>query len=101
MYIDGMYVLNTEEYTEETTEETTEEVVEEVVEETVVDNSTGGNYHVIGNAFSDKGNADRYVDDMRSKGYGSAKILGKFDNLHMVSIQQPLTIAVAIVVPVQ
>jgi hypothetical protein len=81
----------TEAISEEMVEEEviTEEVVEEqVVEEKVVDNSTGGNYHVIGNAFSESGNADAYVSQMKSKGFGSAKVLGRFDNLYMVSIQQ-------------
>ena len=71
------------------TEEVVEEqVVEEKVVEKVVDNSTGGNYHVIGNAFSESGNADAYVSQMKTKGFGSAKVLGRFDNLYMVSIQQ-------------
>ena len=65
-----------------------DEVVEDEVIETVVDNSTGGNYHVIGNAFSESANADNYVSSMKSKGFGSAKVLGRFDNLYMVSIQQ-------------
>lgn len=73
----------------------TDEVIEEVVEEEIVEEqpvvnntSTGGNYHVIGNAFSESSNADKYVSDMQGKGYGSAKVLGRFDNLYMVSIQQ-------------
>jgi len=87
-----------EDYTEEevTEDETTEEeiveeevVEEEVVEEPIVDNSSsGGNYHVIGNAFQDASNADKYVSDMKSQGYSSAKVLGKFDGLHMVSVKQ-------------
>ena len=66
------------------------EVVEEVIEETPVVNnsSSGGSFHVIGNAFSESGNADSYVAAMKSKGYGSAKVLGRFDGLYMVSIQQ-------------
>ena len=72
------------------TDETVEEVVEEVVEEQPVVNNTSssGNYHVIGNAFSESGNADAYVSAMKGKGYGSAKVLGRFDGLYMVSIQQ-------------
>lgn len=76
---------------EEGTDQVTEEVVEEVVveEQPVVNNtSSSGNYHVIGNAFSESGNADAYVNTMKGKGYGSAKVLGRFDGLYMVSIQQ-------------
>lgn len=77
-------------------EQATEEVVEEVVEEEVVEeqpvvtktnnSSPGGSYHIIGNAFGDKSNAESYVSTMNSKGY-SAKILGRFDNLYLVSIK--------------
>lgn len=68
-----------------------EDIVEEdIVDEPVADHSnnasSGGSYHIIGNAFSDKGNAESYVSTMKSKGY-SAKILGRFDNLYLVSIK--------------
>jgi hypothetical protein len=86
-------IVNEDDATAENTDEVAEEIVEEVVEEVVETpevtySSTGGNYHVIGNAFSDASNADNYVNQMKSQGYSSAKVLGKFDNLHMVSIQQ-------------
>lgn len=86
---DGI-VSEEEEITEDVTEEVPEEEIVEEVEETPQVNyaSSGGNFHVIGNAFSDPGNADNYVNQMKSQGYSSAKVLGQFDNLHMVSIQQ-------------
>ena len=64
-------------------------MVEEVVEETPVttnNSSPGGSYHLIGNAFSDKSNAENYVSMMSGKGY-SAQILGRFDNLYLVAIK--------------
>jgi hypothetical protein len=80
---------STEEMTDESTEEVVEEVKEEVIEQPVVNNSsTGGNYHVIGGAFREKANAENFTSEMKGKGYGSAKILGQFDGLHMVSVQQ-------------
>ncbi len=42
-------------------------------------------YHIIGAAFSDKSNADRYYDRLKSEGNNSI-IIGKFDNLYIVSI---------------
>ena len=70
------------------TEEVAEDTKDEVVEDPPVVTSPGGNYHVIGNAFQDKSNATSYVQDMKNQGYSSAKILGQFDGLHMVSVQQ-------------
>jgi len=70
-----------------------EEVVEEPVkekpvkEQPVVDHSSsGGSYHIIGNSFSSKSNAENYAEKMNGKGY-QAKVLGKFDNLYLVSIK--------------
>jgi len=45
-----------------------------------------GTFHIIGNAFSVKSNADNYVATMSSKGY-SASVLGKFDGLYLVSLR--------------
>lgn len=52
----------------------------------VVTSSNNGSYHLIGNSFSEKSNAEAYVDAMSNKGY-PAKILGRFDGLYMVSIK--------------
>lgn len=42
-------------------------------------------YHIIGGAFIDKSNADSYRNKLISAGYASI-ILGKFDDLYLVSI---------------
>jgi hypothetical protein len=42
-------------------------------------------YHIIGGAFIDKSNADRYQNRLVSEGNQSA-IIGQFDNLYIVSI---------------
>ncbi len=61
--------------------------VEEEEPAAVVSNGTNnGNYHLIGNAFGEKGNAETYVQKMNQKGY-SAKILGRFDGLYLVSLK--------------
>ncbi|MEX1003216.1 MAG: SPOR domain-containing protein [Crocinitomicaceae bacterium] len=69
-------------------EDNTDVAISEETQEEVVSSSPGGNYHVIGNAFKDKSNAQGYVSAMKNKGYSSAKIVGQFDGLHMVSVQQ-------------
>lgn len=50
--------------------------------------STGGNYHVIVGAFEVLGNAKNYVETMKDKGYSTAHIVGKFDQLNLVSALQ-------------
>ncbi|WP_051568665.1 SPOR domain-containing protein [Crocinitomix catalasitica] len=62
--------------------------VEEPVVESkpVVQQSSGsGNFHLIGNSFEEKGNADRFLADMKSKGH-PARIIGQFDGLYLVSL---------------
>ena len=75
----------------ETEEITVEEEEEAIVEEPVVNNvsnqgSNSGSYHLIGNSFGEKSNAERYVSEMSGKGY-PAKILGRFDGLYLVSLK--------------
>jgi len=86
---------------------TEEPIVEELIEEPVVEEeikkpikeqpvkeqpvvthntSSSGSYHIIGNSFSSKSNAENYASKMNGKGY-SASVLGKFDNLYLVSIK--------------
>ncbi len=74
--------------------DTTETIEEPIVEEPIVKNntsnvqgSTSGSFHIIGNSFGSETNAQKYVSDMQAKGYNSAKILGKFDNLYMVAVK--------------
>lgn len=58
-----------------------------VKEKPVVNTSSpGGTYHIIGNSFSSKSNADNYASTMSGKGY-AATVLGKFDGLYLVSIK--------------
>lgn len=89
---DASVAAETEEVIEEEIiqEEEVEEI-EEVEEEPVVNNvvnqgSNSGSYHLIGNAFGEKGNAERYVSEMSAKGY-PAIILGRFDGLYLVSLK--------------
>lgn len=42
-------------------------------------------FHIVGGAFSDKSNADRYQERLNAQGNNSV-IIGKFDNLYIVSI---------------
>ena len=102
---DSLSIQHTTDATDETLIDTTiaeEAIVEEpVTEEPVTEepdpepepvqhtnnSSSGGNYHLIGNSFASKENAERYAGSMKDKGY-SAKVLGKFDNLYLVSIKQ-------------
>lgn len=76
------------------------EVVEEVVEEVKVEEtkpvknnttsssnySSGGNYHIIGNAFSSEKNAENYVAKMKEKGY-NAQNVGKYNGLYLISLK--------------
>lgn len=96
----------TEETNEEVTTESEEKLMvkeEEPVEETpiiqksevtndseIIQTSTGQvnrskPFHIIGGAFSDKSNADRYQSKLVSGGNTSV-IIGKFDQLYIVSI---------------
>ena len=47
---------------------------------------TGKPYHVIGGAFMEKSNADRYADKLSIEGNPSV-IVGRFDSLYLVSIR--------------
>lgn len=80
------------------TDETTEPVAENenAVESTpaassnMIQTSTGQvdrskPFHIVGGAFSDKSNADRYQERLNAQGNNSV-IIGKFDNLFIVSI---------------
>ena len=42
-------------------------------------------FHVIAGAFSDKSNADRFMDRLRESGNTNSEIIGKFDGLFIVS----------------
>lgn len=63
-----------------------EEYPEEEPAPVITDSGTGGNYHLIGNSFGERSNADRYVQKMQEKGY-PAKVLGQFDDLYLVSLK--------------
>lgn len=73
---------------EEIEENEEPEEVEEIEEEVkpVIQDSNPGSFHLIGNSFGEKSNADRYVSKMQEKGY-PAKVLGRFDGLYLVSIK--------------
>lgn len=88
----------TEVIEEEIIEETVEVPVEEPVPQkqatpsgsNIIQTSTGQvdrnkPFHIIGGAFSDKSNADRYQSKLISSGNTSV-IIGKFDQLYIVSI---------------
>lgn len=64
------------------------EPIEDSVEDIapVVSGTNNGSYHLIGNSFGEKTNAERYSKQMQDKGY-PAKILGRFDGLYMVSLK--------------
>ena len=46
-----------------------------------------GDYHLIGNSFGEEENTERYVKEMKEKGYPEATVLGCFDGRYMVSIK--------------
>jgi cell division septation protein DedD len=58
-------------------------IVEQVNPEPAVTSSNS--YHIIGGAFTEKSNADRYQNRLVSEGNQSI-IIGQFDNLYIVSI---------------
>lgn len=61
---------------------------EEVVQPapTPVASSTSGNFYLIAGTFSDKSNAEKLVEELKSKGY-PAEIIGFLNNMHYVSLQ--------------
>jgi hypothetical protein len=65
-----------------------EDPIEDPVDEIqpVVSGSNNGSYHLIGNSFGEEANAKRYAQSMQDKGY-PAKVLGRFDELYMVSLK--------------
>ncbi len=65
---------------------TPEEVVEEPVAPAPVQSSTSGRFHLIGNSFGEKANAEKYVNQLTEKGF-SASIIGRFDGLYLVSVK--------------
>ncbi len=66
-----------------TIEENNDPIKEEITSVSSVDKSNS--FHIIGGAFMDKSNADRYQNRLVSEGNQSA-IIGQFDNLYIVSI---------------
>jgi nucleoid DNA-binding protein len=60
------------------------EEVKEVAVPKVTNSSTGGNYHIVAGSFSSKENANNKVESLKSKGYNSAKVLGKYGGLYTV-----------------
>ncbi len=81
--IDTMAIDSSTLTVDPSTEETVEEVVETV---TPVSSGSGGAYHLIGGAFGSQANAEKYIGDMKAKGY-PASILGQFNGLYQVSIK--------------
>jgi flagellar biosynthesis GTPase FlhF len=65
---------------------TPEEVLEEPVAPEPVQTSTSGRFHLIGNSFGEKANAEKYVSQLSEKGF-SASIIGRFDGLYLVSVK--------------
>jgi nucleoid DNA-binding protein len=66
------------------------EVLEEIPTSNFIQTSTGivdrnKPFHIIGGAFSEKTNADRYLSQLIKNG-NPALIIGRFDNLYVVSI---------------
>ncbi len=84
--------------TPETIRESPEESVKTSSAKPVVESANtpeeGKAYHVIGGAFMEKTNADRYADKLSSEGNPSV-IVGRFDNLYLVSIRSFATAAEA------
>jgi nucleoid DNA-binding protein len=87
-----------EEVKEEIVEEPIEEVVKEVKKEPVVKQvnevpekkvtssgqSSFGKYHIVSGSYSSEENANNKVQELQSKGYKEAKILGLVNGLHTV-----------------
>jgi hypothetical protein len=65
---------------------TPEEVVEEPVAPAPVESSSSGRFHLVGNSFGEKANAEKYVSQLSEKGF-SASIIGRFDGLYLVSVK--------------
>jgi len=66
-----------------------EQDIEEVVEENtypIINETKAGSYHLIGNSFGEEGNATKYAESMKSKGY-PAQIIGRYDGLYLVSLR--------------
>lgn len=64
-----------------------EEVIEEPVEETpVINASSEGSWHIVAGSYSSKSNADNKVEQLKSEGYSSAKVLGKYNGLYTVRV---------------
>lgn len=82
-------IESNKEITNETVEEIVEKV-EEVIEEkpvvTTKPSDPNGSFHIVGGGFSEKSNAENYVNEMSSKGY-SPQILGRFDGLYLVTLK--------------
>lgn len=77
---------NAEEIEEVENIEKTPEVVENKVQPQV-HSSSSGNYHIIVGAFSEEGNAQSLVDELKSKNFSTASIIGQFtsQNLYYVA----------------
>lgn len=48
--------------------------------------ASGGSYHIVGGAFSEESNANRYAEKLKTNG-NNATVLGRYDNLYIVSIE--------------
>lgn len=64
--------------------EVPEEKIQEEVVPVVTNSSAEGNYHIIAGSFSSEENASNKVEDLKSKGYNSAKVLGQYGGLYTV-----------------
>ena len=74
--------VQSQEY-QSTIEENNDPINEEITSVSSVDKSN--TFHIIGGAFTEKSNADRYQNRLVTEGNQSA-IIGQFDNLYIVSI---------------
>lgn len=80
---------SSEEENNEAVVENTETAVEEVVQPkeevaTPLPSSNTGEYHLIAGTFSEKSNAEKFVEELKSSGL-PAKMIGPYNNMHYVS----------------
>jgi hypothetical protein len=74
---------------EESVVEEPEPVKEEPVKETptpAVNTSSEGSWHIIAGSYSSQANAENKVATLKSEGYSSAKVLGKYNGLYTVRV---------------
>jgi cell division protein FtsN len=63
-----------------------EKKAEQTMPKTPKSVSASGNYFIIAGTFSERRNAENFVEELKSKGY-PAEIIGLINNMHYVSVQ--------------